>query len=56
VTNSIRAKIAASEPTCPTSGVYAGRFSGAYIVQPPENVVPRKNELRNSSPEIRYTH
>ncbi len=49
-TNSTSAKTAVDAPT---SGVNVGTFSGAYIVHPPENVPPWKNETPNRMPEKR---
>jgi hypothetical protein len=51
-TNSISPRMVAVAPTC---GVYAGTFSGMYIVQPPDSELPMKNDTATISPENRYS-
>src|SRR6056297_255804 len=47
-------RIAAFPPAVASiTEVYMGTFSGAYIVQPPENDPPWKNEITNKIPENR---
>jgi len=53
-TNRVSARIVALLPeVAPIAGVYVGTFSGAYIVQPPANVPPWKNEIPMRMPENR---
>ncbi|ELY53317.1 hypothetical protein C493_14853 [Natronolimnohabitans innermongolicus JCM 12255] len=53
-TNMINARIAVFPPVAASNaGVYVGTFSGAYIVQPPANVRPWKNESAKRIPENR---
>jgi len=46
---------ASTTVVAPMLGMNVGRFSGAYIVHPPLNVWPWKNETPKRSPENRYS-
>jgi hypothetical protein len=54
VTAATNIAIARTVPVDPILGVYAGRLSGAYSVQPPVIVPPWKNDTPISTPENAY--